>query len=182
MKLKHVLAVAGLAVALSQSVSAVTLNSVYTGATPESTLSYEFNDVTKILSMSMSGPSATEFVGTWGFDITGNTTGWAVDSVIGNVADPELNTPAALGALNPISFDIAFGFKNGAGSDRFQAGDTINILLPNVTSILTSGAHVRGIAAAPGSGKVTVGVPEPGSILAGLTAIGMFALGRKRLA
>jgi hypothetical protein len=181
MKLKHVLAVAGLAVALSQSVSAVTLNSVYTGATPESTLSYEFDSISKILSLSMTGPSTTEFVSQWGFDIVGNTTGWSVNAVSGVVATPSIAVPGAP-QLNPRNFDFSFGFQlppNGGG--RFEAGDSIAIYLPNVSSVLTSGAHVQGIAGER-SGKVTVGVPEPGSILAGLTAIGMFALGRKRLA
>jgi hypothetical protein len=41
---------------------------------------------------------------------------------------------------------------------------------------------MQGISAEPGSGKVTVGVPEPASILSGLTALGMLALARKRFA
>jgi hypothetical protein len=175
MKLKILVVGIALSAMVSYSASAVTLNSVYTGATPDSVLSYEFAD--GILDLSMSGTSLTEFVSNWGFDIDGDTAGWSILSSSG-VAAPTLDIPGHP-SLNPMRFNIGFAFQKAAGDGRFQAGDSIRIGLPNVNAITGSGAHVQGIEGGL-SGKVSV--PEPSSILAGLVALGMGIVVRRRMA
>lgn len=175
MKLKVLAVAVALSAMVSYSASAVTLNSVYTGATPDNVLSYEFAG--GVLDLSMTGTSLTEFVSDWGFDIVGDTAGWSILSASG-VAAPTLNIPSHP-SLNPMDFIISFAFQNAAGDGRFQAGDSIQIGLPNVTGITGSGAHVQGIEGGL-SGKVSV--PEPSSMLAGLAALGLGFVVRRRMA
>jgi MYXO-CTERM domain-containing protein len=175
MKLRILAVGVAMATLVSYSASAVTLNSVYTGATPNSVLSYDFTG--GVLELTVTGTSLTEFVSDWGFDIDGTTTGWSIESFSG-VADPTLVSPSHP-SLNPLNFNLSFAFQNPAGDGRFQAGDSIRISLPSVTAITGSGAHVQGIEGGL-SGKVSV--PEPSAALAGLVALGMGAALRRRMA
>jgi hypothetical protein len=178
MKLKALAAGIALASLLSYSASAVNLNSVYTGATPSSTLSYELSGNNLILKMD--GLSATEFIANWGFTIGGGNPA-DIDlttAVLDGLALPSISIPGAPN-LNPLGFQFSFDFQTSAGLGRFQPGDTFSISLPANASILATGAHVRGIDGEL-SGKVTV--PEPSTALAGLLALGLGVGLRRRIA
>jgi MYXO-CTERM domain-containing protein len=175
MKFKALAAGIALASLFSYSASAVTLNTVYTGATPENTLEYELAGTT--LTLRMTGPSATEFISNWGFNINTDPAGVSIGTAQG-LAAPTIDIPGAP-SLNPLSFLFSLDFQTSAGPGRFQTGDSLTVNLPLGTTILGTGAHVQGINGEL-SGKVTV--PEPSAALAGLLALGFGVALRRRMA
>jgi hypothetical protein len=175
MKLKALAVGIALASLVSYSASAVTLNSVYTGATPDSTLSYTLSD--NLLTLFMEGESTTEFISKWGFTLnTTDLTGLGVN-FSSTVAAPSLSIPGHP-SLNPLDFQFSLDFQTSAGPGRFGVGDSISINLPAGAEVRSTGAHVQGIAGGL-SGKVTV--PEPSAALAGLLALGLGVVLKRRM-
>jgi len=122
---------------------------------------------------------------------TGNTDGNAWGNLTGDLANilPNL-TPTATGGAGGTTFDLRqlrcipdyLVIKGGNGyvvlTGAELAGRTT--IDTSETCLVNGGGNPPAIShwASYGCEKV----PEPASILAGLTALGMFALGRKRLA
>jgi hypothetical protein len=184
MKFKALAAGIALASLFSYSASAVTLNTVYTGATPESILRYEQNGTLLKLYMEHSS-TTTEFISNWGFNLDKTLDpllpagGISINGLI-DVATPSIDIPGAP-SLNPLSFHFSLGFQTSAGDGRFQPGNEVWIDLPAGFNVTGSGAHVQGIGPnGEDSGKVTV--PEPSAALASLLALGLGVALRRRMA
>jgi hypothetical protein len=174
MKLKALAVGIALASLVSYSASAVTLNSVYTGATPLNQLSYVLAG--DVLTMSMTGDSATEFVSKWGFNLSTDPSLVTIGTLNG-LSAPTISIPGAP-SLNPMDFQFSLDFQTAAGDGRFGTGNSISINLPTGTQIFGTGAHVQGIDGGL-SGKVTV--PEPSAALAGLLALGLGVVMKRRM-
>lgn len=171
MKLKHVLAVAGLAVALSQSVAvqAVVVGPLSSGY--DSPINSSVDIMREI-----TGISCLQLLAK--FDVDENK--WTGP----HVADFTINgLPGSSGTWSSSGVGaLVWVVKGGPNFQYWQSdepvtsGDWTNAGLPPAgNSRSTPGvSHIDFYGCKP--------VPETGSILAGLTAIGMFALGRKRLA
>jgi hypothetical protein len=167
MKLKHVLAVAGLAVALSQSVS---VQGAIIGPTASGLV---VDNETNM--RSLTGIDCLELLAKWDVDEnewTGPSGPFTVNGLPGNSGTWDS------GSVGVLAWAVAGGssfqyYYSDAGP--VTSGDWTTIGLSAGASGNTPGlSHISFYGCKP--------VPEPASILAGLTALGMFALGRKRLA
>jgi hypothetical protein len=188
----------------------LTLDHVYTGATPSGTgpwLTATFTDLTGVdagkveLKLAANLQSSTEFFDTLGFNYGG--VGSIVASALPNVTFVS-GSPSNLSGGGAGDFSFGFNFANPP-SKRFNGSDVLTMTLSSAGSInaqmfnvasngFYSGAHVNGIG--NGSGKISDSVPQPPSfagtplpepaslalLLVGSIGIGTFRLRRKKAA
>ena len=179
----------------SASAASITYNlsTVFSGGTPQNLLTASFDDGgvsgSVTLTMSMSGPSLTEFVSNWYFNFSGNSLNLNFNPppvITGSVEEPAItHTPDCCQAGPDGKFDIRFAFATSAQAGRMGTGEQVVYTITGIgitasdfdvlsapgggAGTFFTAAHVQAICADPPDcnqdDSAWVTIPEPGAAL-----------------